>query len=219
MMTVIRAALEARGYAVTAVPSGAAALEEAIAAPPALIVLDLALPDIDGVEVLRQVRAWSDVAVIVVTADGAEERKVSAFDAGADDYVTKPFSFRELEARVRVGLRHTAARAHADAPTAQVGDVLVDIAHHWATVGGRLLDLTPKEFELLALLARNPGKVLTHAALLEHVWGAEGRGHVEYLRVYARALRQKLGEDPADPRLVTEPGIGYRLVARGELRP
>jgi two-component system KDP operon response regulator KdpE len=216
MTTVLRAALQARGYPVRTVATGTEALDAVVDDRPALVVLDLALPDVDGVEVCRRIRAWSDVAIIVVTADGAEDRKVAAFDAGADDYVTKPFSFRELEARVRVGLRRGAAHA-VDAPTLQVGDIVVDIPHHWATVGGRLLDLTPKEFELLSLFARNPGRVLTHDALLAHVWGREGAGHVEYLRVYARALRQKLGEDPANPRLVTEPGIGYRLVDRGEL--
>jgi two-component system, OmpR family, KDP operon response regulator KdpE len=216
MTKVLRAALQARGYPVRTVATGTEALDAVVDDRPALVVLDLALPDVDGVEVCRRIRAWSDVAIIVVTADGAEDRKVAAFDAGADDYVTKPFSFRELEARVRVGLRRGAAHA-VDAPTLQVGDIVVDIPHHWATVGGRLLDLTPKEFELLSLFARNPGRVLTHDALLAHVWGREGAGHVEYLRVYARALRQKLGEDPANPRLVTEPGIGYRLVDRGEL--
>lgn len=219
MMTVLRAALEARDFPVTTVATGAEALDAAADDRPALIVLDLALPDIDGVEVCRRVRSWSDVPIIVVTADGAEDRKVAAFEAGADDYVTKPFSFRELEARVRVGLRRGAAHATEDAPTLQVGDIVVDIPHHWATVDGRLLDLTPKEFELLTLFARNPGRVMTHAALLEHVWGRDGEGHVEYLRVYARALRQKLGDDRASPRLVTEPGIGYRLVDRSELQP
>jgi two-component system, OmpR family, KDP operon response regulator KdpE len=216
MTTVLRAALQARGYPVRTVATGTEALDTVSDDPPALVVLDLALPDIDGVEVCRRIRSWSDIAIIVVTADGAEDRKVAAFDAGADDYVTKPFSFRELEARVRVGLRRGASHA-VDAPTVQVGDIVVDIPHHWATVGGRLVDLTPKEFELLTLFARNPGRVLTHDTLLARVWGREGAGHVEYLRVYARALRQKLGDDPANPRLVTEPGIGYRLVDRGEL--
>jgi two-component system KDP operon response regulator KdpE len=216
MMTVLRAALQARGYPVKTVGTGVEALDAVADDRPALVVLDLALPDIDGVEVCRRIRSWSEVAIIVVTADGAEDRKVAAFEAGADDYVTKPFSFRELEARVRVGLRRTAAPTAVDAPTLQVGDIVVDIPHHWATVGGRLLDLTPKEFELLTLFARNPGRVLTHSSLLEHVWGREGVGHVEYLRVYARALRQKLVDDPANPRLVTEPGIGYRLVDRGD---
>jgi two-component system KDP operon response regulator KdpE len=219
MTTVLRAALQARGFPVQTVATGTEAIDAVLDERPALIVLDLALPDIDGVEVCRRVRSWSAVPIIVVTADGAEDRKVAAFEAGADDYVTKPFSFRELEARVRVGLRRAAAHEAEDEPTLHVGDIVVDIPHHWATVDGRLLDLTPKEFELLTLFARNPGRVLTHAALLAHVWGPDGAGHVEYLRVYARALRQKLGDDPGDPRLVTEPGIGYRLVDRSELLP
>ena len=215
MAVALTRALEARGYDVVTEHTGAGAVAALVARPPELVVLDLGLPDMDGIELCRQIRTWSTVPIIVVTADGAEERKVAALDLGADDYVTKPFSMRELEARVRVALRHRASReASVDAAVLTVGDLVVDVAHHWVTVGGDLVDFTPKEFDLLALLARFPGRVLTHGTILAEVWGAEGAGHVEYLRVYARSLRKKLNEDRANPRLVTEPGVGYRLVSR-----
>jgi len=213
MATVITEAFVARGYEVRTVGSGAAAVASAADAPPDVVVLDLGLPDMDGLEVCRRVRSWSEVPIIVLTADGAEDRKIAALDLGADDYVTKPFSMRELLARVRVALRHRSQRGP-DETVLTVGDVVIDVAHHTVTVGGAAVELTPTQFELLALLARHPGRVLTHGLILGEVWGPEGAGHVEYLRVYARALRQKLGEDPARPRLITEPGVGYRLVDR-----
>jgi two-component system KDP operon response regulator KdpE len=156
----------------------------------------------------------------VLTAEGADDRKVRALDDGADDYVTKPFSTPELLARLRVALRHrrpadgaTGAGA-SDPPVLEVGDLRIDIPHHSAEVDGRPLDLTPKEFGFLALLARHAGKVLTHRMILQEVWGPEYGTESEYLRVYASQLRKKLAEDPARPRLVTEPGVGYRLIDR-----
>jgi len=214
MATVLVAGLEARGYRVRAAATGGDAVRLVAEEAPTVVVLDLGLPDVDGVDVCRQIRSRSAVPIIVLTADGAEDRKVAALDLGADDYVTKPFSMRELQARVRVALRHAAARRAADGSVLTVGDVVVDVAHHWATVGGRRVDFTPKEFGFLAALARHPGRVLTHRAILAEVWGPDGGGHVEYLRVYARAIRRKLGEDPDHPRVVTEPGVGYRLVDR-----
>jgi len=215
MSTALRTALEARGYQVKTEETGEGALAAMVDAPPALVILDLGLPDMDGIDLCRVIRSRSTVPIIVVTADGAEGRKVAALDVGADDYVTKPFSMRELEARVRVGLRHREAREHlADAAVLQVGDLVVDVTHHWVTVGQQLVELTAKEFDFLAVLARNPGRVLTHGTILAEAWGAEGAGHVEYLRVYARSLRKKLSDDRANPRIVTEPGVGYRLVAR-----
>jgi two-component system, OmpR family, KDP operon response regulator KdpE len=216
MATVITEGLLARGYEVHTVASGADALAVATDVAVAAVILDLGLPDMDGLEVCRAIRAWSEVPIIVVTADGAEDRKIAALDGGADDYVTKPFSMRELLARVGVALRHHARRGPDDAVLA-VGDLVIDVAHHTVTVAGEPVDLTPKQFDLLTLLARHPGRVLTHGLILSEVWGPEGAGHVEYLRVYARALRQKLREDPTRPRLITEPGVGYRLVDLGEL--
>ena len=213
MATVITEGFAARGYSVRTVSAGKAAIAAVADAPPAVVVLDLGLPDMDGLDVCRRIRSWSEVPIIVLTADGAEDRKVAALDIGADDYVTKPFSMRELLARVRVALRHKAGRGP-DPSVLTVGDLVVDVAQHLVTAAGVTVELTPRQFDLLAVLARYPGRVLTHGFILGEVWGPEGAGHVEYLRVYARALRQRLGEDPTRPRLITEPGVGYRLVDR-----
>ena len=209
----LTAAFEARGYTVHAVASGREALERVAGSPPAVVVLDLGLPDIDGIEVCRRIRAWSDVPIVVLTAEGAELRKVEALDEGADDYVTKPFSMPELLARVRVALRHRRpAGPDLEESVLEVGDLLVDVAQRKVTVAGQPVDLTPKEFGFLATLARYPGRVLTHRTILQMVWGPEYGEESQYLRVYAGQLRKKLRDDPAAPRLVTEPGVGYRLV-------
>ena len=216
----LTAALTARGFRAQVATDGQQALDAAAVADPAAVILDLGLPDIDGIEVLRRLRQWSDVPVIVLTAEGADDRKVRALDDGADDYVTKPFSTPELLARLRVALRHhrpgdrDGAGSLAASPVVVVGDVVVDIPHHTVTVGGRRVDLTPKEFGFLACLARNAGKVLTHRMILQEVWGPEYGTESEYLRVYASQIRKKLEEDPARPRLITEPGVGYRLIER-----
>jgi two-component system KDP operon response regulator KdpE len=207
------AAFEARGYAVTAVGTGREALERIAGTPPAVVVLDLGLPDVDGIEVCRRVRAWSNVPIVVLTAEGAEHRKVAALDEGADDYVTKPFSMPELLARVRVALRHRRPGGPGlDESVLDVGDLRVDVAQRQVTVAGQPVELTPKEFGFLAALARYPGRVLTHRMILQMVWGPEYGEETQYLRVYAGQLRKKLRDDPAAPRLVTEPGVGYRLV-------
>jgi two-component system, OmpR family, KDP operon response regulator KdpE len=212
MATVIASGLSAHDYVVHSVATGREAIKVLADAPPTVVVLDLGLPDVDGLEICQLVRKWSQVPIIVVTADGAEDRRVTALELGADDYITKPFSMRELVARVGVAVRHQRLRAPETAGFT-VGDLVVNVAYHRVTIGGRVVDLSPKEFDLLAALARNAGRVLTHRTLLAEVWGPEGEGHVEYLRVYARQIRQKLGADPARPRLITESGVGYRLVA------
>jgi two-component system KDP operon response regulator KdpE len=214
ILRAVRAALEARHYQVVVAATGREAIEAAAARPLHAIILDLGLPDLDGIEVTTRIRQWSDVPIIVLTVEGAEERKVIALDAGADDYVTKPFSMPELLARVRVALRHQ--RRNLDQPGAmlQVGDVKVDLASREAWVGAEPLDLTPKEFALLATLARHPGRVLTHRMLLQEVWGPAYGSETQYLRVFASQLRKKLKDDADQPRLVTEPGVGYRLVDR-----
>jgi len=215
MRRALRASLGARGYEVELAASGREALAGAVTDPPNLVILDLGLPDIDGVEVCRRLRAWSSVPIIVVSADGADERKVAALDEGANDYVTKPFSTPELLARVRVALRTHAARpvgGPAEEPVLRVGDLVVDVARHEVRAAGELIDLTPKEFGFVALLARWPGRVLTHRTILQEVWGRGYGTETQYLRVYASQIRKKLHEDPARPRLVTEPGVGYRLV-------
>jgi two-component system KDP operon response regulator KdpE len=212
MARVMTAALRARGYAVESASTGDAALSAVQREAPAVVLLDLGLPDIDGVDVCRQLRAWSTVPIIVVTADGAEQRKVRSLDEGADDYITKPFSMPELLARIRVALRHRKAAGLVDLAVLEVGDLRIDVARHRVSVGGREVDLTPKEFSLLTVLARHAGRVLTHRAILEEVWGPEAVRETQHLRVYAGLLRKKLGDDPAHRRLITEPGVGYRLV-------
>jgi two-component system KDP operon response regulator KdpE len=216
LVRALSAALRARGHAVAVAGTGAEALTVASTRNPAVVVLDLGLPDLDGIEVCRQLRRWTDTPIIVLTAEGAEARKVEALDAGADDYVTKPFSTPELLARVRVALRHrTLGRpgGGSDPGVYVVGDIEVDLPRHRVRVRGVDVDLTPKEFGFLAALARHPGRVLTHRMLLHEVWGPAYGTETQYLRVYASQLRKKLSDDPARPHLVTEPGVGYRLVA------
>jgi two-component system KDP operon response regulator KdpE len=213
MARVMSASLQARGYEVRIARTGQDALDRSAAEDPAVIILDLGLPDIDGIDVCRQVRRWSRAPIIVVTAEGAEDRKIRALDEGADDYVTKPFSMPELLARLRVALRHRAERGPlADEDLLEVGALVVDVADHQVSVNGRRVDLTPKEFDFLVMLARHAGKVLTHRAILHFVWGPDADGHTEYLRTYANQLRRKLGTEPGTPHLVSEPGVGYRLV-------
>ena len=218
ILRALSTALTARGFRVEVATNGQEALDRTALVSPAVVVLDLGLPDIDGIEVLRRIRGWSEVPVVVLTAEGAEDRKITALDDGADDYVTKPFSTPELLARLRVALRHRRRASDpadsGDPPVLEVGDIRVDLPHHSASVGGRRLDLTPKEFGFLSMLARHAGKVLTHRMILQEVWGPEYGTESEYLRVYASQLRKKLEEDPVRPRLVTEPGVGYRLIDR-----
>jgi two-component system, OmpR family, KDP operon response regulator KdpE len=213
ILRAVGAGLGARGYRVVSVPTAHEALGAAATQSPDAVILDLGLPDLDGVEVCRRVREWSDTPIIVLTVEGAEDRKVTALDAGADDYVTKPFSMPELLARVRAALRHHARRDDSEERSVlEVGDLRVDLARHTVTAGGGTIELTPKEFDFLALLARHPGRVLTHRTILQEVWGPEYGTETQYLRVYASQLRKKLSDDPTTPRLVTEPGVGYRLV-------
>ncbi|MGE3174272.1 MAG: response regulator [Planctomycetota bacterium] len=220
----LRSALRPRGYEV----AEAGTLEEArllcTARPPEVILLDLALPDGDGVDLVRELRGWTDVPIVVLSARGQEEDKVAALDAGADDYLTKPFGVPELLARLRVALRHSRRSAAGDAEprwrwTAADGDGWrLDAARRLVhrTIGSaeREVRCTPTEFRLLLFLARNHGKVMTHSQLLRDVWGPQHEGDVAYLRVYMGQLRQKLEPEPARPCfLLTEPGIGYRLAA------
>ncbi len=213
MARAISAGLQARGYEVTVARDGQDGLDRSASENPAIIILDLGLPDIDGIDVCRRIRQWSHAPIIVVTADGAEERKILALDQGADDYVTKPFSMPELLARIRVALRHRHALGpQVEEGLLQVGDLFIDLTDRTVTLAGRPIELTPKEYEFLATLARHPGTVMTHRAILSHVWGPEAAGRTEYLRTYANQLRRKLEDDPTSPRLVTAPGVGYRLV-------
>lgn len=209
----LTAALKARGHRVAVATTGAEAIEDVATRTPALVILDLGLPDMDGLEVCRQLRRWCDTPIIVLTAEGDEYRKVEALDEGADDYVTKPFSTPELLARVRVALRHRAPALPRD-PMAMlsVGHIEIDVGHRQVRVRGEKVSLTPKEFAFLLALARHPGRVITHRMLLREVWGAGYEDELQYLRVYANHLRKKLGDEPSKPSLITEPGVGYRLV-------
>ena len=209
----LTAALRARDHRVAVATTGAEALTEVATREPAVIILDLGLPDMDGVEVCRQLRRWCDTPIIVLTAEGAESRKVEALDEGADDYVTKPFSTPELLARVRVALRHRAPGDERERDAVlRVGPIEIDIARRRVLVHRDEVELTPKEFAFLVALARHPGRVITHRMLLREVWGPEYDDELHYLRVYANHLRRKLGDDPTKPFLVTEPGVGYRLL-------
>ena len=213
ILRTVRAGLLARGYEVVTAASGREALNLVTTEVPDLMVLDLGLPDIDGVEVCRLVRAWTEMPIVVLSAEDSEHRKIVALDEGADDYVTKPFSMPELLARIRVALRHRVRPpGDAESPILEVGELRMDLARHEVTVGEAKVDLTPKEFGLLAALARHPGRVLTHRTLLHEVWGSGYDTETHYLRVYASQIRKKLGPTAA-ALLVAEPGVGYRFVA------
>jgi two-component system KDP operon response regulator KdpE len=214
LLKVLRIGLTARGDDVLVAHSGAEAINQVALAAPDLVILDPGLPDLDGLEVCRRVRAFSDVPIVVLSAYGDEHRKVEALDSGADDFVTKPFGMAELEARLRVALRHAAARSDGSkkATTFEVGDLDIDLVHHMATLSGSPLQLTAKEFELLAYLARHAGKVCTHHMILKDVWGPGYGAESNYVRVYTHRLRKKMGDE--DGRLLkTVPGVGYQLVA------
>ncbi len=211
ILRTLRAGLTARGYEVITAASGRAALNELTLRAPDAVILDLGLGDVGGVEICRTVREWSDVPIIVLSAEDSDHRKVMALDAGADDYVTKPFSMPELLARVRVALRRPRGTDEPNDPIFECADLRVDISRHLVTFRGEAVELTPKEFAMLAVLARNPGRVLTHRAILHEVWGPGYDTETHYLRVYASQIRKKLGPD-GGPLLVAEPGIGYRLI-------
>jgi two-component system KDP operon response regulator KdpE len=208
----LRTSLEAHGYEVVAVGTGEEGVVSAADGAPDLILLDLGLPDIDGTEVIRRVRTFSEVPVIVLSVREAQQDKVAALDAGADDYVIKPFGMEELLARARAAMR----RAAPDDPTPPVlryADLEIDLARRLVTRGGEALHLTPTEYGLLEALAMNPDKLLTHQWLLRRVWGQGYGTETTYLRTYIRALRKKLGDDAGSPALImTEPGVGYRWV-------
>ncbi len=209
----LRVSLPPEGYALVEAETGAEGVRLAASHNPDLVILDLGLPDGDGVDVLRRIREWSRVPVIVLTARGRDEDKVTTLDAGADDYLTKPFSVPELLARIRVALRHAAGRGESGEPSVSFGDVTVDFARRVVTRAGDEVHLTPMEYSLLATLARHAGKVLTHRQLLKDVWGPNHVEQTQYLRVFMGSLRQKLEAEPARPRhLLTETGMGYRLV-------
>jgi two-component system KDP operon response regulator KdpE len=216
LASVLAVGFGSRGYELRVAATGADGIRTVEQRDPDVVILDLGLPDIDGIDVCRHLRQRTTSPIIVLSADGAEDRKVRALDEGADDYLTKPFSMPELLARVRVAVRHRRALA-AVAPdeVLTVGDLAVDTAAHEVAIAGRPLELTPKEYALLVLLVRNVGKVLTHRAILDQVWGPDQP--LDTLRTHVSHVRRKLGGGEGAPQLVTAPGVGYRLLAPGDL--
>ncbi len=207
----LKPALEANSYEMTSAGTVAEAVKRIAAETPDIVLLDLGLTDGDGKDVIRRVREWSDVPIIVLSAREREAEKIDSLDLGADDYVNKPFNVGELMARMRTALRHRLQRK-AETPLLRVGDLEVDSVRHRVTRGGAELKLTPKEFELLSFLTRHAGRVVTHRQILAAVWGPAHTEDTQYLRVYIGQLRQKIEDKPDDPRVVlTEPGIGYRV--------
>jgi two-component system, OmpR family, KDP operon response regulator KdpE len=213
MLRFLRTSLATHGYRLAESTTANDGLAQATSRNPDVILLDLGLPDCDGLEVTRRLREWSRTPIIVVSARGKDDDKIRALDSGADDYLTKPFSVGELLARIRVALRHAADAAGGQSePTFVMGDLRVDLDARQVSVAGRDVHLTPTEYRLLVTLIRHAGRVVTHRQLLKEVWGPHYTDHTHYLRVFMGQLRQKLEPDPAKPRfLMNEPGVGYRL--------
>jgi len=213
MRRFLRIALKSHGYRLVEAVTGEEGVRQAVTRNPDVVLLDLGLPDIDGIEIAKRFREWSEVPIIVISAREQEEDKIRALDAGADDYLTKPFGAGELLARIRVALRHRVMlQSGQKASEFALGNLFVDLAKRLVFLKGEEIHLTPIEYRLLTVLIKNAGKVVTHTHLLKAVWGPPYARQTEYLRVYMAQLRRKLEEDPARPRfLINDPGIGYRL--------
>jgi two-component system, OmpR family, KDP operon response regulator KdpE len=211
MRRFLRASLSSNGYQVVEAETGEAGVVQATARNPELVLLDLGLPDLDGLVVTQRLRQWANTPIIVISARGKEEDKIQALDAGADDYLTKPFGVGELLARIRVALRN-AARGDSGASEFSVGDLKVDLGRRQVLLSDKEVHLTPIEYKLLAALVKHAGRVITHRQLLREVWGPNSSDQTQYLRVYMGHLRHKLEANPSRPRyLTTEAGVGYRL--------
>jgi two-component system KDP operon response regulator KdpE len=217
MRKFVRISLESHDYRVVEAATAVEGVQQATSYTPDLVLLDLGLPDADGMSVVQRLREWSTTPVIVISARGQEETKVRALDEGADDFLTKPFGAAELMARIRVALRHAARERDTTTSVVRIGDdIEVDLAKRLVHVRGEEVHLTPIEYKLLVVLAKHAGMVITHRHLLEQVWGPGHAHQMQYLRVYMTQLRHKLEKDPARPKyLVTEPGVGYRLKVEG----
>ena len=214
ILRALRTILTEHKLRVTTASTGEEGLALAAAQPPDVVILDLGLPRLSGLEVCARLREWTQVPIIILSARDAEREKVAALDMGADDYLTKPFGIDELLARIRVALRHSAQTQGSREQVVIAGKLRIDVARHIVTRGEAEVKLTATEFKLLAYLAANEGRVLTHQTILARVWGPEYADHIEYLRVYLRQLRKKLEDEPDQPQhLLTEPGIGYRFLA------
>ena len=219
ILRALRTALHAHGHEVFVASTGEDAVAEAARSQPDLVILDLALPDMDGTDVIRELRGWTSVPVIVLSVREAQASKVAALDAGADDYVTKPFGLDELLARMRAAARRAGSREDPP-PVLRFGPLTVDLGRTLAVLDGEPLHLTKTEWALLEAMVTHPGKLLTHRWLLQRVWGPRYGDESNYLRVYVRQLRQKLGDDAAAPRLIaTEPGVGYRWLPEPDPAP
>lgn len=207
----LRVALEGHEYKISEAVSGEEGLHKITTFHPDLVILDLGLPDINGQEMLKKIREWSEVPIIILSVHNQEEEKIQALDAGANDYVTKPFSMGELLARIRAAVRHA---THAgDEPVITIGELSVDITLRLVTVRGEKVKLTPTEYEILKKLAVGAGRVLTHKQMLTSIWGSQYERETHYLRVYIASLRRKIEADPTRPEyIITEPGVGYRLI-------
>ena len=209
----VRASLENAGFEVIEAVSGQMGLALAASKKPSVILLDLGLPDIDGLRVVKRIREWATIPIIIISARGREGDKVAGLDAGADDYLTKPFSVAELLARIRVSLRHAEPDA-IDAPVFESGKLKVDMAQRYVWIGGKEIHLSPIQYKLLTVLVRHAGKVVTHHQLLKEAWGPESDAGPESVRIYVHQLRRKIEADPVRPKyLKTESGVGYRLIS------
>lgn len=212
ILRALRTILEAKRFQVSAASTGEQGLAIAASEQPNVIILDLGLPDIDGIQVCARLREWSQIPVIVLSVRDEEKDKVNALDQGADDYLVKPFSIEELLARIRVALRHSARLQGSAQPVVRARDVEIDLVKRMVRKQGKEVKLTATEFNLLAYMASNAGRVLTHRNLLQKVWGPEYTDNVEYLRVFMSQLRKKLEDDPRQPQLLlSDPGVGYRF--------
>lgn len=214
ILRALKTILTAKDFRVSTANRGEDGLAMATALEPDLIILDLSLPDMDGIEVTRRLREWSRVPLIILSVRDSERDKVAALDKGADDYLTKPFGIEELLARIRVALRHSGQVKGSPRTIIKAGLIEIDLVNHRVTHNGVEVKLTATEFNLLAYLAQNAGRVLTHQMILTNVWDPADRDHVEYLRVYIRQLRIKLEDNPEQPQfIINEPGVGYRFMA------
>jgi two-component system KDP operon response regulator KdpE len=210
----LKTILGQQNYKLTTAETGETGIALAAASQPNLIILDLGLPDMSGVDVCRRVREWTDIPIIILSAHDNEAEKVAALDAGADDYLTKPFGVDELLARIRVAQRHYARINSVKSDVVTAGTLTIDLANQMVTRDGEYIKLSTTEYKLLSYLAGNAGRVLTHKSILEHVWGCSDGSQMEYLRVYIRQLRQKVEVNPHSPQMIiTESGIGYRFIA------
>lgn len=209
----LKVGLTAHGYVFLEAASGKDGIYQTAVDRPDIVILDMGLPDMDGSEVVRQIREWSQVPIIILSVRGADNDKVNALDSGADDYLIKPFSMSELMARVRVAMRHQGNLK--DEPVIQIADLWIDLSRRQVKVAGAEIHLTPTEYDLLKILVSNAGKVVTHRHILTSIWGNNSQYYGQYLRIYISQLRKKIEPDPNQPRFIlTEPGVGYRFAAQ-----